>query len=206
MATNWQLTGDYFENCNCDFICPCLFSAKPQLMSDPTQGACEVALAFHVDSGKYGDVAIDGLNAVVAIRTPGAMGEGNWSAAVYLDDRADDKQREALQAIFTGAGGGPIGAVAPLISNVLGVKSAPITFRKDGQRRSVEIPNVMTMAVQAVPSGVPGEEIWASNASPFAASVSLAVGESSSTWQDYGMSWDNSGKNGHYAPISWSGS
>ena len=52
MATTWQLTGDYFENCNCDFICPCLFSAKPQLTSAPTQGACEVALAFHIDRGK----------------------------------------------------------------------------------------------------------------------------------------------------------
>jgi hypothetical protein len=205
MATSWQLTGDYFENCNCDFICPCLFSAKPQMLSAPTRGACEVALAFHVDSGKYGDVPLDGLNAVVAIRTPGAMAEGNWSAAVYLDDRADDKQRDALQTIFTGAGGGPIGAVAPLISNVLGVKSAGIKFQKDGQRRSVEIPGVMSMAINAIPSGAPGTEIWASNASPFAASVSLAVGEASSTWQDYGMRWDNSGKNGHYAPISWSG-
>lgn len=140
MATTWQLTGDYFENCNCDFICPCLFSAKPQLTSAPTQGACEVALAFHIDRGKYGDVAIDGLNAVVAIRTPGAMAEGNWSAAIYLDDRANDQQRDALQAIFSGASGGPVGAVAPLISNVLGVKSARINFGKEGLRRSVEIP------------------------------------------------------------------
>jgi len=64
----------------------------------------------------------------------------------------------------------------------------------------------MAMAIAAVPSGAPDKEIWASNASPFAESVSLAVGGSSSTWQDYGMSWDNSGKNGHYAPINWSGS
>jgi hypothetical protein len=175
------------------------------MASAPTQGACEVPLAFHIDRGAYGDVALDGLNAVVAIRTPGAMAEGNWSAAIYLDDRADDRQREALQAIFTGAAGGPLGAVAPLISNVLGVKSAAINFKKDGLRRSVEIPGVMSMAINAIPSGAPDKEIWASNASPFAASVSLAVGEASSTWQDYGMRWDNSGKNGHYAPINWSG-
>jgi len=204
MAT-WQLKGDYFENCNCDVVCPCLFSPLPQLTAMPTQGACEVALAFHIDNGKYDNVTLDGLNAVVAVRTPGAMGEGNWSAAVYLDERADDGQRAALQAIFTGAAGGPVGAIAPLIANVLGVKSAPITFKKDGMRRSVNIPSVMSMEVQAVPSGVPGEEIWASNASPFASSVSLAVGGGSSTWSNYGMTWNNSGKNGHYAPISWSG-
>jgi hypothetical protein len=204
MATAWELTGDYFENCNCDFICPCLFSSGPQMMAAPTQGACEVALAFHIDRGRFGDVPIDGLNAVVAIRTPAAMAEGNWSAAIYLDDRANDRQREALQTIFSGAAGGPVGAIAPLITNVLGVRSAAITFRKDGLRRSVEIPGVMQMAISAIPSGVPGQEIWASNASPFAPAISLAVGEVSSTWQDYGMRWDNSGRNGHYATINWS--
>lgn len=202
---SWRLTGEYFENCNCDFICPCLFSPNPQMTSAPTQGACEVGLAFHIDSGQYGDVSIDGLNAVVMVRTPGAMGEGNWSVAVYLDGRANEAQHEALQAIFTGAAGGPVGAIAPLISNVLGVKSAAITFRKEGLRRSVEIPEIMKLAIHALPSGAPGKEMWVSDASPFAPSISLAIGEESNTWNDYGMRWDNSGKNGHYAPISWSG-
>jgi hypothetical protein len=175
------------------------------MTSAPTQGACEVGLAFHIDSGQYGDVSIDGLNAVVMVRTPGAMGEGNWSVAVYLDGRANEAQHEALQAIFTGAAGGPVGAIAPLISNVLGVKSAAITFRKEGLRRSVEIPEIMKLAIHALPSGAPGKEMWVSDASPFAPSISLAIGEESNTWNDYGMRWDNSGKNGHYAPISWSG-
>ena len=202
---NWQIAGEYFENCNCDVVCPCLFSPNPQMTSQPTQGACEVGLAFHIDRGNHGDVTLDGLNAVVMIRTPSAMAEGNWSAAVYLDERANDAQRDALQGIFTGAAGGPIGAVAPLISNVLGVKSAGITFRKDGLRRSVEIPGTMKLAVRALPSGAPDKEMWVSSASPFAANISMAVGEPSSTWHDYGMQWDNSGKNGHYAPINWSG-
>jgi hypothetical protein len=59
--------------------------------------------------------------------------------------------------------------------------------------------------VQAVPSIAPDDAIWAANAHPFApAGVALAVGEDGSTYSDYGMSWDNSGKNGHYAPIDWS--
>jgi hypothetical protein len=205
MAATWQLTGEYFENCNCDVVCPCLFSPGPQMTAQPTQGACEVGLAFHIDNGKYGDVSIDGLNAVVMVRTPGAMGEGNWSVAVYLDERANDGQREALQNIFTGANGGPVAAIAPLISNVLGVKSAPIAFKKDGMRRSVAIPDVMSLAVHALPGGNPDKEMWVSDASPFAKEVSFAVGDDNSHWSDYGMRWDNSGKNGHYAPISWSG-
>jgi hypothetical protein len=208
MATNqirWQISGDYFENCNCEVVCPCVFSTKPIFQEKPTQGFCEVALAFHVEQGQYGDVALDGLNAIVMARSPGTMSEGNWTAAVYLDERADERQREALQTIFTGAGGGPLGGLAPLISSVLGVKAVPIAYHKEEKRRAVEIPGVMQMAVRATPGLDPEKEVWATNAHPFApAGVAMAVGDTRSTWADYGLRWDNSGKNGHYAPIKWS--
>ncbi len=32
----------------------------------------------------------------------------------------------------------------------------------------------------------------------------MASGDAGNTWADYGMRWDNSGKNAHYAPINWS--
>ena len=203
--TRWQIAGDYFENCNCDVVCPCLFSPNAPLTSMPTAGACEVAFGFHVDRGSYGDIPLDGLNVALAVRTPGVMAEGNWSVALYLDERANEQQRQALQAIFTGSVGGPIAALAPLISTVLGVKAVPITFHKEGKRRSVEIKSVMQLSVQALPSMNPDEEIWAKTGHPFApTSLAMAVGEEKSTWTDYGMRWDNAGKNAHYAPISWS--
>ena len=203
--TRWQIAGDYFENCNCDVVCPCLFSPKAPLTSMPTAGACEVAFGFHVDRGSYGDIPLDGLNVALAARTPGVMAEGNWSVALYLDERANEQQRQALQAIFTGSVGGPVAALAPFISTVLGVKTVPITFHKEGKRRSVEIKSVMQVSVHALPSMNPDEEIWAKTGHPFApTSLAMAVGEEKSTWTDYGMRWDNSSKNAHYVPISWS--
>jgi hypothetical protein len=204
--TRWQIEGDYFENCNCDVVCPCLFSPGPPMTAHPTAGPCEVPFAFHIDRGNYGDTALDGLNAVVALRTPGVMSEGHATVALYLDERADEQQRAGLQAIFSGAAGGPVGALAPLIETVLGVKAVPITFTKDGQRRAVEIPGIMRTSVHAAPSMNPDGAILVSNAHPFAMeSLAMAVGDEGSTWADYGMRWDNSGKNGHYAPIRWSG-
>jgi len=102
----WRIAGDYFENCNCDVVCPCLFSTAPQLTSRPTQGVCDVAFGFHINQGHYGDVTHDGLNAAVIAHTPGAMAEGNWSVALYVDERGDAAQRAALQAIFSGTSGG----------------------------------------------------------------------------------------------------
>jgi len=84
MATTlmrWQIRGDYFENCNCEVVCPCVFSTKPVFQEKPSQGFCEVALAFHVEQGQYGEVPLDGLNAIVMARSPGTMSAGNWTAA-----------------------------------------------------------------------------------------------------------------------------
>jgi hypothetical protein len=203
---SWRFTGEYFENCNCAVVCPCLFSTSAPLTSEPTEGACEVVFAFHLDRGNFGDVSLNGLNAALIARTPGPMIEGDWTAALYIDQRADTRQQEALQAIFTGQAGGVMGSFAPLISQVLGVKAVPITYRSEGKRRSVEIPEIMNLAVRPVPS-VMGEdqELTAMNAHPFAPEgVAIAVGEEGSTWSDYGLQWDNSGRNGHYAQIQWS--
>jgi hypothetical protein len=204
--TKWSLAGDYFESCNCDIVCPCLFSAKPPLTSRPTEGECHVAFFFHIDEGAYGDVKLDGLNAVVVCSSPdGPMANGNWANAAYLDERADDRQTAALGAIFSGAAGGPMAVFAPLLGESLGVKKAPITFRVDGKVRSGEIPGVASMSVEPLPSVVEGQEIWVSSAHPVNLSkLALATGRPGSTYADYGLKWDNSGRNGHYAPINWS--
>jgi hypothetical protein len=207
MATQkkWQLTGDYFENCNCDVVCPCLVSPNAPLTAQPTQGVCDVAIAFHIDSGHYNSVLLDGLNVAVVGHTPGPMAGGNWTLAAYIDERADNQQTAALEAIFGGAEGGPMSAFAPLVSKHLGVRKVPITYTVHGKTRSAEIPGVMQMSVEPLPTMHPGGEIWTSAGHPIAPDrLALAVGGKNSTFTDHGMRWDNSGKNGHYAPITWS--
>lgn len=204
-GTRWQLSGDYFENCNCSVVCPCLISPAPPLTSRPTQGICDVALAFHIDRGTYGEVLLDGLNLALIAHTPGPMGDGNWTVAVYIDERASDQQAEALGAIFSGAEGGPMANFAPLIATNLGAKKVPMTYQVAGKSRSTEIPGIMHMGVEPLPSLHPAGEMWVSAGHPVAPDkLALAVGRPSSTFADHGMRWDNSGKNGHYAPIRWS--
>ncbi len=205
MATQWQLSGDYFENCNCDVVCPCLASPAAPLTARPSRGTCDVALVFHIDKGSYGATSLDGLNVALVAHVPGPMAEGNWAVAAYLDERADDAQTAALGAIFTGAEGGPMAAFAPLIATHLGVKKVPIRYAIRDKSRSVDIPGIMQMAVAPLPTMHPGGEIWASLGHPVAPDrLALAVGGAGSTFADYGMRWDNSGRNGHYAPINWS--
>ena len=205
MPAQWQVSGEYFENCNCNVVCPCLVSTTAPLTARPTEGVCDVVLAFHIEKGNYGGVSLDGLNVALAVHAPGPMADGNLSAAAYIDERADEQQTAALGAIFTGAEGGPMSAFAPLITTQLGVKKVPIRYAINGKSRSVEIPGVMQMSVAPIPTMHPSGEIWANLGHPAAPDrLALAVGNPGSTFADYGIRWDNSGKNGHYAPISWS--
>jgi hypothetical protein len=202
---SWQLSGDYFENCSCSVVCPCLVSTAAPLTARPTEGFCNVPVIFHIDTGRYGDVPLDGLNVFVILHSPGVMADGNWSVATYIDQRADDAQTEALTAIFTGAAGGPMAAFIPLISTDLGVSKVPITFRIDGKTRSAEIPGILKMAVAPLPTMHPSGEMWANVGHPIAPdAMVMAVGASGNTFSDRGMRWDNSGRNGLYAPIRWS--
>jgi len=202
----WSIEGEYFENCNCAVVCPCVVSVNAPFTSAPTEGVCDVTFAFHVARGAFGEVPLDGLNAALLAHIPGPMIEGNWQVALYVDERADARQQEALTAIFSGAAGGTMGAFAPLIGEVLGVRSVSIDYAVEGTRRAVEIPGIMVMAVRPIPSAI-GEdkEMVAVNAHPFAPEgVVMAVGEPGYAVSDYGLHWDNSGKNGYYAPIRWS--
>jgi hypothetical protein len=162
----WHLSGDYFENCNCSVVCPCLISKAAPLTSRPTEGVCDVAAIFHVEKGSYGEVKLDGLNVALAIHTPGPMGDGNWAVGAYIDQRADEKQTEALGAIFTGAAGGPMAAFAPLIAKNLGAKKVPITYRVEGKKRSAEIPGILRMSVDPLPTMHPSGEMWANSGAP----------------------------------------
>jgi len=149
-------------------------------------------------------VTLDDLNVVVAVHTPGPMGQGNWSLAAYIDERANDQQTEALGAIFSGAAGGPMAIFAPLVANNLGAKKVAINYAVAGKNRSVEIPGVMHMAVEPLGSLHASGETWAATGHPVAPDrLAFAVGSKGSTFADHGMRWDNSGKNGHYAPIHW---
>ena len=201
----WQLSGDYFENCNCDVVCPCLVSPAAPLTSRPTQGTCDVPLFFHIDKGSYDTTPLDGLNVAVIGHAPGPMGAGNWTIAAYIDERADDQQTAALGTIFGGAEGGPMAAFAPLIGRHLGAKKVAIRYSINGKSRSAEIVGILQMAVEPLPTMHPSGETWAALGHPVAPDkMALAVGIAGSTFADHGMRWDNSGKNGHYAPINWS--
>ena len=104
-SNQWRLNGEYFENCNCEVLCPCLLPGKQQ---DPTERHCDMAFAFHIiEEGDLDGIGLNGLNFVVAMYTPGKMSNPDWSMALYVDERANTEQRTAFDRILSGELGGP---------------------------------------------------------------------------------------------------
>lgn len=204
MAQNsWQVTGEYFEACNCDFVCPCPTSG---LTARPTHGHCDAGLIFHVDRGSFGGTRLDGLNFAVLLHTPGPMMDGNWTVGLVLDERAKAEQQQALTAIASGQAGGPMAPLGGLISTFAGAEVRPITFDKDGMRRRAEIPGMVEIAIEGAAGANQSEPIYFDNVfHPVAQRVALARATRSRI-DAFGIDWSqDGGNNGHFAPFSWTG-
>jgi hypothetical protein len=102
---SWRVSGSYFESCNCEAICPCRrIDGVPGGRS--TYGECLGVLSWVIEEGHAGDVELDGLKVALATRYHDDEPGSPWSFVMYVDDRADAAQREALEAVYTGRLGG----------------------------------------------------------------------------------------------------
>ena len=142
----WRLGGDYFEGCNCDIVCPCSF------FQDPDEGSCYVTCAWHIQNGVYDDnTTLDNLNVAAIFNSPGNMVTGpKWKAALYIDERATQEQKNAIIKIYSGQAGGFFAAASNLIGEMLGVKSVPIEFSVDGKRRWLKLKDTLELQIEAI--------------------------------------------------------
>lgn len=157
---NWHIVGDWFDNCSCAVACPCTFAQAPD------NGFCESVLFWHIKQGHYGDVVLDDLAFVRVGRWDGDLwaGQVKGEAGIFIDDRADDAQAEALPAIFGGRAGGFPAIVSALFTGgrtVVGVERAKITFEitPNQSRWGVDIAGKVKAWAEALtgPTSNPGE-------------------------------------------------
>jgi len=203
--SNWRIDGQYMETCNCDFICPCIGS---NLAARPTEGDCKAAISMRIEEGEKDGVKLDGVAFIVLMRSPGAMADGDIKVGLIVDDQADDEQVEAVSAIASGAAGGPMAALAPLVSEMAGLERRPVTFERDGMSYRVTAGELIDQSLEGVPSvSSEGEPIYLENtAHPVSPKLALANATSSS-FHAFGIDWEDASgtRNGHFAPFSWAG-
>ena len=205
MATpSWNISGQYFETCSCDFLCPCI---PGQMAVLPSKGSCTFAMTMQIERGSFGSVPLSGLSFIVLGYTPEEMGKGNWSVGLVIDERATAEQREAITAIASGAAGGPMAPLSGLIGKFLGAESAAIQFDRSGLKFTVKAGNLVDMAAEGQMGIDPNstEPMFLDNTGhPVSTRLALAHASKSHV-HALGLNWDDgSGKNnGHFAPFNW---
>ena len=196
----WSLKGTYFESCNCDAACPCIF------LSPPTDGECTVLVGWHIEDGSDGNVSLSGLNVALAVHCPGHMATNKWTAAVYVDQRASKEQNESLLKIFGGQAGGHPARLASHIGNIVGVRSTPIEYTASGKKRSLKIPEIADVEIDGFsgqgdgPITVSGHPLCIAPGFPVTLAKSAKL-----KYSDHGMAWNLSEKNGLFSPFAYQG-
>lgn len=148
----WYFEADYLQSCNCDYGCPCEFSAPP------TMGFCEGMGAWRIERGEFDDVSLDGLGLAFAAKWPGAIHEGNGSVLLFVDEKASPEQREALLTIGSGqAGGLPFEILATTFSTLLEPQFVPMNCKIDGVNSSVTIGSQFRIALESIKNPVTRE-------------------------------------------------
>jgi hypothetical protein len=203
----WQAEGDWFDVCKCDIPCPCEFARAP------TYDECDGILVYHIRKGNYGDVPLAGLNVVALGYFKGNVWEGaKVTMGIFLDERANPKQREALQMIFGGQAGGWPGQFAQNIAEVRGVEFAKIEVEiaDDLARWRAAVPGKVEAMADALtgPTTPPGKRVQTINP------PGSEVGPGGvATWgtatvdraDSFGFKWSRSGQSSKHIPFSWRG-
>ena len=204
----WHIVGDWFDTCKCSIPCPCTF-AQP-----PTTGDCEGILAWHIRKGNYGDIPLDTLSVMAVTAFTGNIWEGNTKAsmAIFIDERADERQRDALQKIFGGRVGGWPAIFANFIGEVRGMEFARIDFHVDDDLASwrAEIPGKLTSSAEALggPTTPPGKRVQVHNAGGCETGPGgvATYGKATADRADaFGFKWDRTGRSSKHIGFDWSG-
>jgi hypothetical protein len=205
---SWRVRGDWFDTCKCSIPCPCTF-AQP-----PTTGDCEGVLAWHIREGRYGDVPLDDLNVIALGSFTGNIWEGQTkvSMAMFIDERADARQRDALQIIFSGRAGGWPCVFANFVGEVRGMEFAPIDFHVDEDLASwrAAIPGKVTSGAEALggPTTPRGKRVQVHNAggSETGPGGVATYGRSTADQADaFGFRWNRTGHSSKHIGFDWSG-
>lgn len=207
---NWHVEGDWFDVCSCDVPCPCSW-AQP-----PDNDYCEGVLAWHIRSGRYGDVALDGLNVVAVGNYNGNPWEGTASGArmgVLIDERADEQQREALQMIFGGqVGGWPARLLELLGAEMVGLDFAPIRVEINPDRTAwlAEVPGLVSAAADGLvgPTSVDGKPPRMENLPGAETGPGQSATQGKATIdrvEAFVFNWEHHGKSSKHITFDWTG-
>ncbi len=151
--TPYCVKAESIEACNCQHGCNCQFAGYPN------EGKCEFIVGYEVKDGKFGNVSLKGVRAVVAAKYPKAIHEGHGHVVLFIDDKASQEQVNVFATILSGKMGGmPWEALAGTIEHFDGPVRKPVEIRIAGERSQVRVPGAVELRLTPLRDAVSGKD------------------------------------------------
>lgn len=196
----WKLKGELALSCNCTVFCPCVLSLGQH---PPTEGYCQTWMGIRIDEGHFGDADLGRLNVGLIVEIPGLMSRGNWTAGLFIDERASIYAVKGLTKIFTGKAGGTTSLLSILVGKFLGVQQSKITYQTEGETRIFAIDKVVEGAIAPVRGKEKGEPVVIRNSEYWIGSdVTVARAEKSRV-RAFGRNWNFAGRSAELVTLDW---
>ncbi len=195
----WQIKGELTLSCNCTIFCPCVLSLG---VHAPTEGYCQTWAAVRIDQGHFGELDLTGIKFGFMADIPGRLGRGNWTLALFVDDKASAQQNKALTWIMSGRAGGSTALLKILAGSFLGVRQVPITYELEGDTRIVKIEKIVDGAITPVrgkdkgPVMIRNSEYW------IAADIMVSRADKS-RFRLFGRNWNFEGRSAEICQLDW---
>lgn len=197
---HWSLKGEFTLSCSCTVFCPCVLSLGEH---PPTEGHCQTWAALCVDEGYFANVDLGGVKAALMIEIPGLMSRGNWTAALFVDEKASIYAVKALTRIFTGRVGGSTQLLSILVGNFLGVRQAPIMYHTEGQTRIIKIDKIIDGAITPIRGKETGDNVVIRNSEYWIAPDVTVARADKSRFRAFGRNWNFNGRSAEICKIDW---
>lgn len=196
----WAIKGELTLSCNCEVFCPCVLSLG---QSAPTEGYCLTWAAVRIDQGHFGETDLAGVKFGFMAEIPGKLGRGNWTVALYVDDKASVQASKALTWIMTGRAGGSTGLLKILAGSFLGTRQVPIDYDVQGDTRIIRIEKIVDGAITPV-RGKDKGPVVVTNSQYWIAPDIMVSRADKSRFRHLGRNWNFEGRSAEICKLDWS--
>jgi hypothetical protein len=196
----WSLKGEMALSCSCTVFCPCVISLGNH---PPTEDRCQTWAGIRIDEGHFDAVDLSGIKVGLMMDLPGIMARGNWTAALFVDERAPIAAVKGLTRIFTGRVGGTTHLLSILVGQFLGVHQVPITYEVEGDTRVVRIERYGEGALTPIRGKRPGENVTVRNSEYWVGPDIIVARADKSRFRGFGRNWNLSGRSAEIVKLNW---
>jgi hypothetical protein len=198
-AEPWHIKGELALSCNCAVFCPCVLSLGQHA---PTEGYCQTWAGVRIDDGRFGDVDLSGIKFGFMADIPGRLARGNWTMALFVDDKASAQAVKALTWIMTGRAGGSTALLKILGGAFLGVRQIPITYDLVGETRVITMEKIVDGAITPLKGKDKGGVVIRNSEYWIAPDVMVSRADKS-RFRLFGRNWNFEGRSAEICKLDW---